>query len=1001
MKRILVVLAVAVLGLGAATAFSQTAPIARFARFVGHVNTVATGGALRDQPNTGNACSLANNPSSNALSGIPAGSTITAAYLYWGGSGATVDSQVTLNGVTVNASRTFTVAVGGVTSFGAFANVTSQVAGNGTYTFGNLTVDTTATYCGNQTVFGSWALVVIYDRAAEPLRAINVFDGLEAFQGSQINLTPDGYRIRPAGNDGKIIVVTWEGDPGNSTPLNGFSEALRLNGTTLDDGINPPGSDPVIQQFDSTINGLGLQNSYGADIDTYDVSSLLVPGATSATTTYSAGQDRVFLTAQIVSVTSDPEVNLAITKTHTGNFVVGTNGVYTITVSNAAGVEPEDNTVTVTDTLPAGLTFVSGAGTGWGCSNAAQVVTCTHAASLAAGASFAPLTLTVGVGIAALGTVINTAAVSSNSFDNNPANNSTTDSTTVVAPNLSTSTKSVSDLNGGDANPGDTLRYTITLIESAGLAAAGVSVTDDVPANVASYSVISIPAGAINTSTGPGTGANNTGRINITNITVPASGSVTIVFDVVVAAVGPGATIDNTATVTNPNGPGAAPAAPQVIVSQSQIAGSGTKQLYLWSNPSNRLSRVQPTGVHASVVINPSSSATWTQTPALQKATTLQAGNFAVRLWIDRSAASANTTRNVTVTLANSSLGNLAAVTQDITAVPTGAAAPYVFTLNLPAAVTAPLNSTFSLTVRNNTATANRTVNVWPISGANISRIELNSATVVTVDSVLDYTAAYPAATTATNFLRGSTNFIRAVVSDPFGSFDITNAVITIVDANGTTQVSNAAMTMVNDSGAATKTYQYAYAIPAAAALGGWTIRVTATEGTETTPVTDLGVGSFVVYLPLPTLVISKTSQVLSDPYRNGVNPLRVPGSITQYSILVRNTGPGTVDSNTLAITDPIGTDTALYVSTASGNPVVFVDGTAPNQSGLTYVYATSVTYSNQAGGGAPFNYTPVPDANGFDPNVHGLRIAPTGVMTAAAGVATPQFTIQFRVRVQ
>ncbi|HZF16813.1 MAG TPA: DUF11 domain-containing protein [Steroidobacteraceae bacterium] len=997
MKRILAVLAVVLLGLSSATAFSQAAPIARFARFVGHINTVATGGALRDQPNTGNACSLANNPSSNALSGIPAGSTIAAAYLYWGGSGATVDSQVSLNGVTVNASRTFTVAVAGVTSFGGFANVTAQVAGNGTYTFGNLTVDSSATYCGNQTVFGSWALVVIYDRAAEPLRAINVFDGLEAFQGSQINLTPDGYRIRPSGNDGKIIVVTWEGDPGNSTPLNGFSEALRFNGTTLDDGINPAGSDPVIQQFDSTINGLNLQNSYGADIDTYDISSLLVPGATSATSTYSAGQDRVFLTAQIVSVTSDPEVNLGITKTHAGSFVVGTTGTYTLTVSNAAGVEPEDNTVTVTDTLPAGLSYVSGTGTGWGCSAAAQVVTCTHAASLAAGASFPPITLSVGVGLAALGTVTNSAVVSSNSFDNNAANNTATDSTLVVGPILSTSTKTVSDLNGGDANPGDTLRYTITLNESASLGATGVSVTDDVPANVASYSIVSIPAGAINASTGPGTGANGTGRVAISNITVPAVGSVTVVFDVVIAAVTPGSTLNNTATISNPNGPGATPSAPPVVVSQSQIPGAGTKQLYLWSNPSNRLSRIQPTGTHNAVQINGSASATWTLTPTLQKATTLNAGNFNVRLYINRIGGTG--TKSVTLTFANSVLGTLATGTSTITAVPTGAATLQTITLNLAAASTAPIGSSYSLTVTNNTG--GNSISVWPIVGANISRIDLNSATVINVDSVLDYTATYPAATTATNFLRGSTNFIRAVVSDPFGSFDVTNATITIIDANGTTQVSNAAMTMVNDSGAATKTYQYPYAIPAAAALGGWTVRVTATEGTETTPVTDLGVGSFVVYLPLPTLVISKTSQVISDPYRGVTNPLRVPGSIQLYTVLVRNTGPGTVDGNTLVITDPIGTDSAIYVSTVSGNPVVFVDGSAPNQSGLVYVYATSVSYSSQPGGGAPFNYIPVPDVDGFDPNVRGIRIAPTGVMNAAAGATTPQFSIQFRVRVQ
>jgi uncharacterized repeat protein (TIGR01451 family) len=998
MRRTLAILAVAVLGLSAATAFSQTAPISRFARFVGHINTVATGGALRNQPNTGNACSLGNNPSSNALSGIPAGSTIVAAYLYWGGSGATVDSQVTLNGVTVNASRTFTVVSGGATSFGGFANVTAQVAGNGTFTFGNLTADTSATYCNNQTVFASWALVVIYDRAAEPLRAINVFDGLEAFQGSQINLTPDGYRIRPSGNDGKIIVVTWEGDPGNSTPLNGFSEALRFNGTTLDDGINPPGSNPAIQQFDSTINGLGLQNSYGADIDTYDISSLLVPGATSATTTYSAGQDRVFLTAQIVSVTSDPEVNLGITKTHGGNFVVGSNGSYAITVSNAAGVEPEDNSVTVTDTLPAGLTYVSGTGTGWSCSNVGQTVTCTHPASLAAGASFPAIALTVAVGAAAIGTVTNTATVSSNSFDNTPGNNTASDLTTVVGPNLATSTKSVSDLNGGDANPGDTLRYTITLNETAGIAATGVSVTDDVPANVASYSVVTIPAGAANSSTGPGTGANSNGFVNVTNIAVPANGSVTVVFDVVVGSVAPGAPIDNTATVTNPNGPGATPAAPQVIVSQSQIPGNGTKPLYLWSNPSQRLSRIQPTGSHPTVTINSASTTSWTLVPALQKATTLQAGNFAVHLWISRPNGTAGA-RSVTVTLANSVLGNIATLTQNINPGTTAADTP--FTLNVPASVIAPLGSVFTLTVTNNTATANRAILIAPISGANFSRADLKSATVINVDSVLDYTSAYPGATTATNFLRSSTVFVRAVVSDPFGSFDITQARITIIDPNGTTQVSSAAMAQVADSGAATRTYEYSYAVPANAALGGWTTRIVATEGAEAAPVTDLGVGSFTVYLPLPTLVISKTSQVISDPFRGVTNPLRIPGSVQLYTILARNTGPGTVDSNTLVITDPIGADSALYVSTVSGDPVVFVDGSAPNQSGLTYVYATSVSFSNQPGGGAPFTYTPVPDANGFDPNVRGIRIAPAGVMSGAAGVATPQFTIQFRVRVQ
>ena len=48
-----------------------------------------------------------------------------------------------------------------------------------------------------------------------------------------------------------------------------------------------------------------------------------------------------------------------------------------------------------------------------------------------------------------------------------------------VYSDLSTSTKTVVDLNGGEADPGDVLRYTITLNETVGLAVTGVSVTDE------------------------------------------------------------------------------------------------------------------------------------------------------------------------------------------------------------------------------------------------------------------------------------------------------------------------------------------------------------------------------------------------------------------------------------------------------------------------------------------------------------------------------------------
>jgi hypothetical protein len=87
-----------------------------------------------------------------------------------------------------------------------------------------------------------------------------------------------------------------------------------------------------------------------------------------------------------------------------------------------------------------------------------------------------------------------------------------------------------------------------------------------------------------------------------------------------------------------------------------------------------------------------------------------------------------------------------------------------------------------------------------------------------------------------------------------------------------------------------------------------------------------------------------------------------------------------------------------MYVATTSGNPVEFINGAVV--SGLTFNYATDVSYSSQANGGAPYNYVPTPDVNGVDALVKGVRMAPQGTMAAASGASQPSFTMRFRVRV-
>jgi uncharacterized repeat protein (TIGR01451 family) len=121
--------------------------------------------------------------------------------------------------------------------------------------------------------------------------------------------------------------------------------------------------------------------------------------------------------------------DLTIAKSHTGTFSQGQTGAtYSIVISNA-GAAASSGTVTVTDTLPAGLTATAMSGTGWTCTLA--TLTCTRSDALAATASYPSITLTVTVAGTASGTVTNSATVSGGA-DANASNNTANDATTIV-----------------------------------------------------------------------------------------------------------------------------------------------------------------------------------------------------------------------------------------------------------------------------------------------------------------------------------------------------------------------------------------------------------------------------------------------------------------------------------------------------------------------------------------------------------------------------------------
>jgi uncharacterized repeat protein (TIGR01451 family) len=120
--------------------------------------------------------------------------------------------------------------------------------------------------------------------------------------------------------------------------------------------------------------------------------------------------------------------DLTIVKSHSGSFTQGDTGdTYSLTVTNSGGAATS-GTVTVTDTVPAGLTTTAMSGTGWTCTQPAGP--CTRSDALNASASYPVITLTVNVANNAPSSVTNTATVAGGG-EVNTSNDTATDPTTI------------------------------------------------------------------------------------------------------------------------------------------------------------------------------------------------------------------------------------------------------------------------------------------------------------------------------------------------------------------------------------------------------------------------------------------------------------------------------------------------------------------------------------------------------------------------------------------
>ncbi|OYV92613.1 MAG: hypothetical protein B7Z73_04905, partial [Planctomycetia bacterium 21-64-5] len=248
-------------------------------------------------------------------------------------------------------------------------------------------------------------------------------------------------------------------------------------------------------------------------------------------------------TSATTSTTINPAVqaNLSIAKLASPSpDTVGQNLTYVLIVSNAGPAAAAD--VTVSDTLPSGVTFVSDGSdvSGATLTNTNGTIT----ANLGTVASGAVDTVTIVVTPTAAGTISNTATVSTttaNAGAHTSATVQTTINPTSAAANLSiTKTASPSpDVVGQD------LTYTIVVSDAPGAAdAAGVTVTDALPAGATFVSALDTTSG-VSLSPTSGTISDNIGM-------VAAGTSETITITVTPTVTG---TLSNTAnvTMTTPN----------------------------------------------------------------------------------------------------------------------------------------------------------------------------------------------------------------------------------------------------------------------------------------------------------------------------------------------------------------------------------------------------------------------------------------------------------------
>ncbi len=289
----------------------------------------------------------------------------------------------------------------------------------------------------SQSGTGSWS-------SGSPLSTTYSISGFGEDQNGEmyiINLNGAVYRF--TGTDSNLsLTVTDNPDPALVNTTLTYTLNVTNNGPSTANAVTVIDELPAGVTFISAThtgcthnNGVvtcNLSNMNNGAIVQFDINVMpTAPGNISNTAIVSANENDSSASNNTDTETTQVDplsgTDLVLTKTDSVDPVtLGNNLTYTIQITNNG---PEDATgVTVTDTLPGSVTFVSASA---GCSETAGVVTC-NIGNLSADAN---ASVEIDVTTTAAGTISNTASVTGNETDPIPGNNSGTEDTVVFDPN--------------------------------------------------------------------------------------------------------------------------------------------------------------------------------------------------------------------------------------------------------------------------------------------------------------------------------------------------------------------------------------------------------------------------------------------------------------------------------------------------------------------------------------------------------------------------------------